>query len=694
MKEYKVSVITPFHNIKMELFTNTCNSMLKQTIGFENIQWIIIVHNSEPQFMPQLQQMLGGYDNVVLKQLDNDKITPSSPRNYGVTFATAPYIGYLDGDDIYFPKCLEVAVREAERTHSQVVTFRRVYDTVDHEPSPVQSKMLWNLTEPCVVVENAKEDENKMFTSIDGFVTTRLFERKFLIDKNITFDETIGMAEDMYYSLQTIAQAEHSCYLTQLVGYVYVINSGSLVQTWDKDGETLVDYAKGFKKILDAALSYGFDLQIFAQPLCMVESRYILCSSNITLAQREEIKDILAPYVNNLRPLPINKLYSKVFCDVMYRMPHEVILNPANPRDNAYVLDVLDGISELMEILQNNADTDYGKAHYFCSISNLSGYQFRTPLTTYKDYEPFIDLQTLVGEDGIIVSDKIDRYFSSDDGRLIPSTKSHFTPYAEAFASLLKGHHNLLIATSLPVQKKTNDFAEVDTLESMLVKDYFFHYFYNGGKQQATFSAPFASFFLQQQNKNYYDIMLSALADSDIDQIVAVTAVQVVEAFNMLKEKWHEMVSQLRAEGKVARADDVERILQGGFEKPIAKKLWPKLNHIVAFGAGELYESCKNMKQYTGDIPHNHGYYFTEEAIFGKAVADDSDLFECIRGNNFYELIPIKEDKAVPVRFSKSHAGEPYQLVVTNRAGLYRYITDHIVCPKVINHNNIQFTIY
>jgi hypothetical protein len=403
----------------------------------------------------------------------------------------------------------------------------------------------------------------------------------------------------------------------------------------------------------------------------------------------------LAPYVNDLRPLPVNKLYSRVFSDVMYRLPHEVILNPKNPRNNSYVLDVLDGMSELMNILHNNAETDYGKSHNFLNIKNLKGYQFRAPLTTYSDYKPFIDLQTMVGEDGIIVKDKIDRYFALPDGRLIPSTTNHFTPYAEVFASMLSGYHNLLIATSLPVQRKTNDSAEVDTLESMLVKDYFFHYFYVGGKQQAEFSAPFTSFFLQQAKKDYYGIMLSALADRDIDQIAAVTTIQVVEAFHALRDKWKEMVAQLRTDGNSSRADEVEQILEGGFDEPIAKKLWPKLKHIVAFGAGELYESCRDMKQFTGDIPHNHGYYFTEEAIFGKAIADGSDLFECIRGNNFYELIPIQEDdNAATVRFSESHIGEPYQLVVTNRAGLYRYVTDHIVCPKEISPTHIQFTIY
>ena len=36
----------------------------------------------------------------------------------------------------------------------------------------------------------------------------------------------------------------------------------------------------------------------------------------------------------------------------------------------------------------------------------------------------------------------------------------------------------------------------------------------------------------------------------------------------------------------------------------------------------------------------------------------------------------------------------PYQLVVTNSAGLYRYVTDHVVRIEEIKIDKILFTIY
>ena len=122
---YKVSVVTPFHNVEIGLFKKAYESMKSQSIGFENIQWIVIVHNCEPHYLPALQEMLGQHENIIVRPLDNDARTPSSPRNYGMQFATAPYMGFLDADDSYTPHCLEEAYDNIVETKSDVLIFRR-----------------------------------------------------------------------------------------------------------------------------------------------------------------------------------------------------------------------------------------------------------------------------------------------------------------------------------------------------------------------------------------------------------------------------------------------------------------------------------------------------------------------------------------------------------------------------------------
>ena len=129
-------------------------------------------------------------------------------------------------------------------------------------------------------------------------------------------------------------------------------------------------------------------------------------------------------------------------------------------------------------------------------------------------------------------------------------------------------------------------------------------------------------------------------------------------------------------------------------DQPLAKALWPRLERIVAFGLGDCSGATTRMKLFTGDTPHNHGYYYTEETICGKAVADNSDLFETFASNSFHEYLSLKKDTADTVLSTETKPGVPYYLVVTNSAGLYRYVTDHIICIQETQMDKILFTIY
>ena len=115
---YKVSVVTPFHNVDMGMFEKCAESMRAQTIGFENIESIIVVHNCEPKYMPLLTEMFKDGGNVIVKELNDGIRSPAMPRNHGMQFVTTPYLGFLDGDDSYTADCLEVVRREMMETQS------------------------------------------------------------------------------------------------------------------------------------------------------------------------------------------------------------------------------------------------------------------------------------------------------------------------------------------------------------------------------------------------------------------------------------------------------------------------------------------------------------------------------------------------------------------------------------------------
>lgn len=692
--KYQVSVVTPFHNVDMGMFQKCADSMRGQTIGFENVEWIIVVHNCQPHYLPLLTEMFKDDPNVVIKELNDGKHTPASPRNHGMDFVTSDYLGFLDGDDSYTPDCLEVVCREIKETGSQVVTFRREYELEKETLHPHTEKVAWNQIEWRIVMDRDQFQMDKMFSGLWPFSTSRLFDMAFLRKHNLKFSDDVLWVEDVWHTGTCLMKADRVCYLPQFIGYHYFINSGSIIQNKNISMEDLYECFKSTQIIIDHLTSLGVEINDTANTLFLLLTQYYL-ASDLTVEQRRTLSDMAQPYLKQMREMTPSKLHTPEECYMSYHLSQEVLNNPENPLDTPVLKEAQNGWADMMAILRSNVATDYGQHYRFEQIKTLADYQRLVPMTDYENYKRLIDLQINIGESRIVTTEPISQYLVNAKGQLLPCTESHLKPYMETFATTLKKHHNLLVAIVGPRKKQTNDGCTVETLESQMVKKYMWYYHYARGKCRATFSMSDDLFFKTEIREEMHAICRYALLDRDIDQIVALNTQRVADMFDYMMAHREDLIAELR-EADAPRADEVEAALnaQTGADKPQAIMLWPKLKRIVAFGAGEYYEATARMKQFTGNTPHNNGYYYTEESIYGKAVADDSDLFETIPSGSFHEYQPLDENQAATILSTDTVQGIPYQLLVTNRAGLYRYVTDHTVCIRDKQIDKIIFTIY
>lgn len=672
---YKVSIITPFHNVVLHMFKAACASMKAQTIGFENIQWIIVAHNCEPQYLPALREMLGQYPNVIIKPLDNEARTPSSPRNYGMQFATAPYVGFLDGDDSYTPNCLEEAIKAMQETESQVLCFRREFELEEEGLQIITEVVLWNQTLERIVIEQGQWDDERMFSGIWGMVTSKMFDRQFLESNHITFDEEVPYIEDCLYSALTIAKARRICYLPQLIGYHYYINGDSLVQSQKKSSETIISYARGFHKIFSTMEQLGIDASRLVWDMAIMLANFILRAGDYTTAHRQEIKQYMAPHILQARPLKANKATPQESIELSAMFAYNIIMDPEADL-SAFQRNQKNGHLKLRHILENNKLTDYGQRYGFDRIVTIEGFQNRVPLTTYDNYKTLVCLQTNIGETGILTTEKANRYVMKKSGRVLPLTEHHIKPYNHAFARTLKDRHSLLLCASRPIGQPTGDMASVDSLESILVKDYITKSFYAYGRKAATLAPGMSRIFSESYEFDDYGFMLSGLSRKDLNQIVALTTSDVLRAFQVLEQHWQQMVEHIAKEDK-ERAVELTAILNEGFEG-VARRIWPALERVVAFGAGEQQEATQALRRYIKGTPLNHGYFYTAESLIARAKGDDSDLFELILKNDFYEFIPTDTTSCeTPLLVSDLQPGKSYEIIVTNKAGLYRFQSGH-----------------
>lgn len=296
---YKLSVVTPFHNVDMGMFEKCAESMRSQTIGFENIEWIIVVHNCEPHYLPLLTEMFKNDHNVIIKELNDGLHTPASPRNHGMQFVTTPYLGFLDGDDSYTPDCLEVARREMIETQAQVVTFRREYELETESLHPHTEKVMWNQTEWRIVMDRDHFQQDKMFAGLWPFSTSRLFDVEFLRKNDLFFSKDVLWVEDVWHTGMCLMKADRVCYLPQFIGYHYFINGGSIIQDKKKSMEDLIECFKSANLIIDDLTAIGVDVNDTAHTLFLLLTQYYL-ASDLTPEQRRILSDMAAPYLEEV----------------------------------------------------------------------------------------------------------------------------------------------------------------------------------------------------------------------------------------------------------------------------------------------------------------------------------------------------------------------------------------------------------
>ncbi len=692
-RHYKATIITPFHNVDLSMFANCRKSVLEQSIGFENIQWIIVLHNCEEMFIEQVPKYFEGLDNVIVKVLNNDAHTPSSPRNYAFQFATGDYIGYLDGDDSYTHECLEIAVREIEAARAQVLCFRREYELERPGLFALTETILWNQTYERIIVDADNWDMEKMFSGVFGLGTSKIYGRQYLIDNHITFDESIPFAEDLQYVVDAFVNADRIVYLPQMIGYHYYINSHSLVQNDDVDGETLIGYAQGLAKIFRNFLQYGIETDV-VQSLSMKVAGGILTSTRTTLEQRKEIYNILSPYLMETTMWTPNKLRSEEYCRTMYYIPREVILNPENPYGGPHVSGLRDGSITLQKILRVNADSDYGRRYSFSTLKTAEAYRFHVPLSTARTLEPLVKLQTNIGEQNVLTSVRNDYYIRQESGKLLPFTKDHLKQYEAALIETLVNKRTLLIGQVENDLKISNDAALITGLENLLLRKVLNRIYVHQAEYNVRLVSNPGYFLTFNDEDLYVRLLRDSLLDPDLEQIVALTTLRVEELFETLEKK-QDLIFEYMNRRSPERTAEVKAILAEGFDKPIIRKIWPKLERVVAYGAGEKRKSSLRLKRYIADVPHNHGYFYSPTALLGKAIADNSDLFEMSLNDNYYELLPLDASDDTPtITPDQAQPDTPYQLIVTTQSGLYRYITDHFIYVRSRNFDRIQYTIY
>ena len=217
MEKYKISVVVPTYN--SGLFLNAFfDSMMYQSIGFENIEIIFVDDSSDDDYTLYLLHLFNdNFSNVKSVFLNENNGFPGRGRNIGLNLSNSEYVIFSDHDDTYTPHAFEVMYNTANENNADMVI------TNYYKVFPEKREAINTVFNGENIVVDDVEDDLRLL-SIDPAIWCKLFRKEFLTGKNISFLEGM-LAEDLYFFIVSLFKSSRTVYLDDFYSYNYYIRN-------------------------------------------------------------------------------------------------------------------------------------------------------------------------------------------------------------------------------------------------------------------------------------------------------------------------------------------------------------------------------------------------------------------------------------------------------------------------------------
>lgn len=222
---YKISICVPMYNVE-EFLKEAIKSLKNQTIGFENIEVILVDDCSTDKTGKIAQEYAEQYKNIIYYKLPENSGMAGKPRNIAIKMATAKYIMFLDPDDFYLDNACELMYNCIEKQKVPFVTTN--LKDVDIHGNDL-NRIHINEQE----FKSQKIDINNIELALKVMkhsCPTKIINKEFLIKNNIYFLEGVP-AEDAYFTSKMFLIAREAYYQSKPILCYRRRTTGNLSET-------------------------------------------------------------------------------------------------------------------------------------------------------------------------------------------------------------------------------------------------------------------------------------------------------------------------------------------------------------------------------------------------------------------------------------------------------------------------------
>ncbi|XP_075436325.1 LOW QUALITY PROTEIN: GH3 domain-containing protein [Ascaphus truei] len=363
----------------------------------------------------------------------------------------------------------------------------------------------------------------------------------------------------------------------------------------------------------------------------------------------------------------------------------------------------------LLHTLREHGETEYGQKHHFRDMQDVSSFQRLHPLTRYHHYKDYI-LRVSRGEENVLLPGRplalLATSGTSGSPAAVPVTAhSAEESFLQGTAVCMEVVHRCFPRALQDMVKFSSSSSPTPLLSEAGIP--------TGPSPPASsseflrhlYSSPPPVHGITSHHQVRYIQLLFALKDPALGAIEANFSWLLREVFSILEAHWESLARDIQL-GRVSRAlelpqgtrrqiedllvpdprraNDLRAQFETGFEG-IAKRVWPGLQLVmaVASGGSELDAQILRDTACRG-VPLYSPVYGAAEGVIGVNLWPTRfpPRYVLCPRSAFFEFIPLgvsEEEQPGTLCVQDVREGEMYELVISNRAGLYRYRLGDVV---------------
>lgn len=369
----------------------------------------------------------------------------------------------------------------------------------------------------------------------------------------------------------------------------------------------------------------------------------------------------------------------------------------------------------LMDRLEENKDTEYGKLFAFEDIHSIEEYQKELPITFHYDYETIIERQ-INGEEGLLTAEKPMYYCissgSTDSPKYVPVLEQDIVRQKFYWRDLIRetirrqipdASEEELFGRIFQIGEYRRDFMPDGTMCGVRAGALHRYLESRGELNIDCYTAPKEVLFPQNTLDDLLYVKLRfALACRDVTAIHGIFVNRVVGILRYVVDNWDAFVSDIGT-GEISecflvshewelylkehlaadpeRAAELRAIPREDLENGLVKKIWPKIRYGKLIGGSMFEPYMDKLWTYVGDLPIHYFTYAASEGCFGIARSiDEKDAYYTLLPDTcFYEFLSETGDGEKIFTIRDVEVGSKYELLITTFSGAYRYAIGDVV---------------